>query len=386
MESSKYVVIGAGLMGAATAWRLADEGHEVTLLERDIPANAQGSSHGSARIFRYAYHQRTYVQLVKAAASGWDELSRRSSRTLISTFGAIDHGDVRDPRSLVPVLEAENITHELLSAEEAQARWPQFKFDGEVLWQPDAGVLDAQNTVYSMIDLAIQSGAQIRTRWEVADVARTATGFVITTEDGRQLQAEEVIVAAGGWIPELLRNLSLPERFVRAMPKIQVRQEQAYHFPYADYAEPNRAIWPTFIHKYGTWESYGLPGGRDADYRGQKVAQFNGGQMLSSAAEQDGQIDPANRARLVEYVKEYLPGLIPEPYAETTCLFTSTPTEDFVLDRVDGVTVVSPCSGHGGKFAPIIGELAAGLATGTGSVPDEFRVLANHELVGGTPA
>ena len=124
--------------------------------------------------------------------------------------------------------------------------------------------------------------------------------------------------------------------------------------------------WPTFIHKREGWQAYGLPGGRDAGFRGQKVAQYNGGKILPSAAEQDGQIDPDNRRRVIEYVAKYLPGLVPEPYAETTCLFTNTPTEDFILDRADGITILSPCSGHGAKFAPLIGRLAADLATGAG--------------------
>ncbi|SJM67751.1 FAD-dependent oxidoreductase [Gulosibacter sp. 10] len=382
METSKYVVIGAGLMGAATAWQLADAGHEVTLLERDLPANDEGSSHGSARIFRFPYpeHQHVYAHLVKESVAYWEELSRRSNRELITRFGSVDFGDVRNPRGLAAVLDSEGIEYELLDADEARSRWPQFAFDTDVLWQPDGGVIDAHNTVYSMIDLAIQSGAQLRTRWEAADITRTATGFLITAKDGRRIRAEEIVVAVGGWIPKLLSRLSLPQRFLDAMPGIQVRQEQAYHFPYADYAEPDRAIWPTFIHKHGLWEAYGLPGGRDADFRGQKLAQFNGGPVLASAEDQDGRIDPANRERVVEYVREYLPGLVPEPYAETTCLFTNAPHEDFVLDRVDGVTVVSPCSGHGGKFAPLIGALAAGLATGTGTVPDKFRVLAQQEL------
>ena len=69
---------------------------------------------------------------------------------------------------------------------------------------------------------------------------------------------------------------------------------------------------------------------------------------------------------MVDYVRRYLPGLDPEPYAETTCLFTNTPNEDFIIDRVDNLTILSPCSGHGAKFAPLIGQWAADLATGAG--------------------
>ena len=80
----------------------------------------------------------------------------------------------------------------------------------------------------------------------------------------------------------------------------------------------------------------------------------------------------------MDHVRHYLPGLHPEPYAETTCLFTSTPDEDFLIDGVDGITLVSPCSGHGAKFAPLIGDMAADVATGTGRAPERFRVRARE--------
>ena len=134
--------------------------------------------------------------------------------------------------------------------------------------------------------------------------------------------------------------------------------------------------WPTFIHKSPAIPTYGLPGGRDAGFRGQKIAEFLGGRRIASAADQDGVVDPANRARIVDYVRQYLPGLVPEPYAETTCLFTSTPSEDFLVDGTDGITLVSPCSGHGAKFAPLIGDIAADVATGAGRAPDRFTVRA----------
>ena len=134
--------------------------------------------------------------------------------------------------------------------------------------------------------------------------------------------------------------------------------------------------WPTFIHKNPAISTYGLPGGRDAGFRGQKIAEFLGGRRIASAADQDGVVDPANRTRIVDYVRQYLPGLHPEPYAETTCLFTSTPNEDFLIDGTDGITLVSPCSGHGAKFAPLIGDIAADVATGEARAPDRFTVRA----------
>jgi sarcosine oxidase len=378
VSSSRYVVIGAGLAGAATAWSLARRGHEVTLVERTQPAARDGSSHGSARIFRYAYSDPFYVRLAVAARAAFDELERLSGRRLITPSGALDFGPVRNARALAGVLEAVGVEHELLSAAAARARWPQIAIDSETLWHPDAGVIDAEGAVRALLDRAERHGAQILPGWPVARIEATGTGYRLDSIDGRRLDAERIVVTAGGWLPWLLDRLPLPAGFRALVPPLRVSQENAYHFPYRDRTGTDGAesatSWPTFIHKSPTIPTYGLPGGRDAGFRGQKIAEFLGGRRLASAADQDGVVDPANRARIVDYVRQYLPGLVPEPYAETTCLFTNTPSEDFFVDGTDGITLVSPCSGHGAKFAPLIGDIAADVATGAGRAPDRFTV------------
>ncbi|GGT89276.1 FAD-dependent oxidoreductase [Actinomadura citrea] len=377
-----YVVVGAGLVGAATAWQLARRGHEVTVLERRTPANAEGSSHGSARILRYGYADPFYVQMVVDARREWRELERLSGERLVTRTGSLDAGAARDPAALAAVLARVGVEHELLTAAEAAARWPQFRFGdggGDVLWHPAAGVVDAEAAVEAMLRLARAEGARVETGRPVVSVERVGTGQRVVSSDGRAEQAEKVVVAAGGWLPDLLGDLALPDSLLAAFPPLQVMQENAYHFPYRDVpGEP----WPTFIHKDSDTLVYGLPGGRDAalpDGRsGQKVAEFNGGRPIRSAAAQTGAIDPANRERIVAYVRRALPGVVPEPYAETTCLFTNTPTEDFVVDGAGGITVASPCSGHGAKFAPLLGRVIAEEASGERPAPDRFRARAGR--------
>lgn len=378
-----HIVIGAGLAGAAAAYSMTARGEDVTVLERHTPANDRGSSHGSARIFRYAYPDRLYTELVVRARELWDDLEAKSGTELITRTGAVDFGDARHTDLLAEIFEGVGVEHEVLDRERAAERWPQFAFDTDVLWHPDAGVIDAETTVTTMLDRAMDTGrARVLTDWTVTEVARRSVGgFSVTSATGESVEGDRAIVAAGGWLPDLLGDLSLPGGFLDALPKFEVRQEQAFHMPYRDADADGRPStpWPTFIHKSGEMFTYGLPGGRDADFAGQKFAQFNGGKVIGSALEQDGQITDEMRTRMIDYAKRYLPGLVPELYAETTCLFTNTPNEDFVIDEVDGLVIVSACSGHGAKFAPLLGEFAADLATGAGGVPDRFRVGAATE-------
>jgi sarcosine oxidase len=372
VDPSQYVVVGAGLAGAATAWSLARRGHEVTVVERSEPATPDGSSHGSARIFRYAYAEQFWVDLVVRARAGYTELEKLSGQQLITPTDSLDFGPMRNPAALAPLLDAAGVDNEVLTAAQSRARWPQVAVDTDVLWHAGAGVIDARSTVHALLAAAEGEGARVLTRWPVQAIEKTATGYRVAAQDGRGIDAERVVVAAGGWLPDLLDRLPLPTGFRAAVPSLLVTQENAYHFPYRD---PSVA-WPTFIHKSPEIQTYSLPGGRDADFRGQKLAEFLGGRRIGSAAAQDGRIDPANQARIVDYVERYLPGLVPEPYATTTCLFTTTPNDDFLIDGVDGLTLVSPCSGHGGKFAPLIGDMAADVATGSGGVPERFTGAA----------
>ena len=293
-----------------------------------------------------------------------------SGRELITRTGCLDFGIIRDPRALARILDRADVEHELLDPAAARSRWPQIMVDTETLWHPAAGVIDAESAVWAMVDQAVRHRARLLTGWELATISTTSTGYRLTAADGTTLDAEKIVVSVGGWLPHLLADLPLPAAFRAALPPFQVRQEQAYHFPYRDEATD----WPTFIHGSSTMLNYGLPGGRDAGFRGQKLAEFNGGPDISSAVHQTGTIDPANRAKLVDYVTRFVPGLLPEPYAETTCLFTNTPTEDFLIDGVDGVILVSACSGHGAKFAPLIGDIAADVATGSAAALARFRI------------
>src|SRR6478752_6832418 len=206
--ASDYVVVGAGLAGAATAWQLAVRGHQVTLLERDVPAAHDGSSHGSARIFRYAYPDPFYTRAVLESKALWDGLAAEAGTELITPSGALDYGPKRNPAQLAEVLAAVGIDHELLTAAEALTRWPHIAFDTEVLWHPGAGVIDAETAVNSMVELAVRHGAKVLTGWSLDRVEQLGgAGYRLHSTTGETLDAGNLVVSAGGWLARLLDSL-----------------------------------------------------------------------------------------------------------------------------------------------------------------------------------
>ncbi|WP_375387200.1 FAD-dependent oxidoreductase [uncultured Amnibacterium sp.] len=370
--SAPIVVVGAGLAGAATAWRLAARGREVVLVEASTPANAGGSSHGSARIFRHAYPDPLYVGLAKRARAGWDELEASSGRPILTLTGGLDLGPGRDLGAVASALAVHGIRSALLSAAEARERWPYLAADSPVLHHAEAGVIDPTAAVEGMVALAQRHGAEVLLGERVDRVEHAAGGAVVHLRSGRALPASAVVIAAGAWLPELAT--ALPSGVAARLPALEVTQQQVFHFPFPQ--QPRQPTdWPVFI--WGDPMSvYSLPGGRDAGDVGFKIAEHDRG-TPTTASGRDGLVDPGSRTRIVDVVRRLLPTVDATPYAEATCLYTRTANEDFVIDRVGPVVIASPCSGHGAKFAPVLGELIADAATGGGSVPDRFRLAAD---------
>ncbi|MET9832266.1 FAD-dependent oxidoreductase [Streptomyces sp. NPDC006385] len=354
-------VVGAGLMGAATAWQLARRGHEVTLIEAYDIGHQHGSSHGSSRIFRRAYADPFYARLTGRAYEQWRELERDASTPLLRMTGGLDLGPDRDAARLADVLAAAGAPYELLGPEAATERWPHIRFTGPALYHPDAGVVDADATVAACVRRATELGAEVVTgrRVEGIDVRGKAR---VRTDDGREITANTVVVAAGPWLP----GLELPV----ALPPLTVTQQQVFHFRQRD---PDLS-WPVLISKDATMQVFGLPSGTDGGpLPAVKVAEHDRG-TPTTARTRSGVVDGASRARIGDFVRDRLPGLDPDPVAEATCLYTTTSDEDFILDRRGPLVIVSPCSGHGAKFTPLIGALAADLATGRTEPHPRFRL------------
>jgi sarcosine oxidase len=368
-EQVDAIVVGAGLAGSATAWALARRGRSVAVLEAFGPGHRRGSSHGSARIFRRAYPDPLYVRLTGAAHRLWRRLADEAGEEFVLRTGGLDYGPARQAEKMYDILHAHGVSADLMPAAAAAERWPGVVFgDDPVLFHPDAGVIDPERAMAAMRRLAAAAGAEIFYETAVVRLSATPGGAVVDAAD-RSWRAPVVIVAAGPWLEPLLGGL------VR-LPPLAVEQVAAFHFAPLAPAWNGAPPTPTFI-RYGEIVLYGVPAGRDGEAPGAIKVGEHGHGRITTGDDRDGIVDPAARARATAFVRDGLRGLDPAPVGELTCLYTSTPSEDFILDRQGPFVICSACSGHGAKFAPLTGEIAADLAC-SGAPPDHRFTLAAH--------
>ena len=347
--AADVVVIGAGVMGSATAWRLARRGVSVALIEQFEQGHERGSSHGGSRIFRFAYADPRYVNLAREAYDGWRELEDDAGCPILDITGGIDHGD---PAELAPVIAtqvAAGCAVEPLHPGEARERWPGMVFDEGVTYSPDTGRLRAAAAIAAFQERAAAAGASVTfgARVRSLDAAMRS----VALESGEEVRAERsVVVTAGAWVSKVAESTNGTHI---ALPPLRVTREQAFHFEPLD---GDTTDWPSFIH-YRPVAHYGLltPG------EGVKVAEHGTGPE-TDPDQRSFTIDEIGRRRVRQYVERWLPGLDSRPVSGTTCLYTNTPDASFVVERTGDVVVGSPCSGHGFKFAPAIGRQLADLA------------------------
>jgi monomeric sarcosine oxidase len=375
------IIVGGGLAGAAAARAAAARGLGVVLLEAFASGHRNGSSHGSARIFRRAYPDPLYVRLTGSAGELWRQLEDEAGEKLLTLTGGLDFGATRDPRRLHDVLTSCGVPAELLEPGAAAERWPYFNFAGagQVMYHADAGVLDPNHAMAAMLRLAAANGADIRFNTPVTRLEPAPAGDGATAHTDRgAFTAPVIAVAAGAWIAPLLDG-------VVDLPPLTVTQQQVFHFAPLSTAGNTAAQentvkanpWPIFVHKNGTDDCYGLPGGRDGEVPGAIKIGEHAGFRTTTAADRDFVVDPAARERITEFIGRRIPGLNPVPVNEVTCLYTWTANEDFVLDRRGPFVVASPCSGHGAKFAPLLGEIIVDLAAGKPARDPRFTLAAH---------
>jgi sarcosine oxidase len=355
-------VVGAGLLGLAAARSLSRRGWSVAVLEAgDGIGHPLSGSKGDARIFRLGYPEPHYVQMATASQTQWRALEEQSGRRLLDVTGQLSFGDATTIEALAASLADHAGAMEPMTRQEAAARFPGVALPGAALFEPQSGVLAADECLRALMETGrfeVQSRAHV-TRLEDDD-----RGVTVHCADGRAIRTDIVVDCAG---PHALALLGEPAQPVGAPPSLP----QVAYFE----AAPSRAVDPTRLPVFIEWSDtmvYGLPVFGTGAHAGTfKVSHHTPGPTLhdydptATPAPLLDHDDPAHLDTLTDAVRRLLPGLNPAPVATERCVYDNSADTDFVLDRVGNVVVGCGTSGHGFKFGPLLGELLADLAVGT---------------------
>lgn len=343
VRTADILIVGAGVMGAATARALRRSGRRVILLEQFSPGHLRGSSHGRTRIFRFSYPEAEYVRMAQRSLKLWHELERESGEQLLTTLGGLDLGTGVEANAAA--LQECDARFEMLDGRQLRKRFPRISVppNDPALFQPDGGVLAAERSVAAFLRGAAVAGVQLVEGQRV-------TGLEVH-DDRVKVHAEHavfeggvVVVTAGGWARPLLAtaNIDLPVRVTR--------ETVAFFELLGDPPPP--------IVEWGDPSAYALP----SPGQGIKAAQHIAGPVTDP--DEDGRHSTASVKIVTEWIQRRFPNTNPVPHRIETCLYTNTEDERFILERHGRVVIGSPCSGHGFKFAPLIGERLANLAEG----------------------
>jgi sarcosine oxidase len=372
MAHFDVVVCGLGVMGSAALHHLARRGKRVLGLERYAPGHDRGSSHGHTRIIRLGYFEHpSYVPLLRRAYALWRELEGASGRQLLHLTGIAEIGPPTGAlvRGTLEAARLHGLRHDVLTAAELMQRFPAFRMPPEhvAVVQPDGGFLDVEPSIAAQIALATAAGAEIRSG-EAVRAIESRAGLVRIISELGVVEAGAAIVAAGAWMPVLLPELAATLRATR---------EVVGWFEIADADPFSAGRCPVFIIESRHGMHYGIPprGGTGIGAAIKVAKHHHRGETVDPDA-CDRTVSAQDEALIRAAIADHLPAANGPLKAAETCLYTMTPDGHFLIDRLPGapnIIAASPCSGHGFKFAPVIGEILADLATAGTTAHDIAR-------------
>ena len=357
MPSYDAIVIGVGGMGSAAVYHLARRGLQVLGLEKHAIPHEMGSSHGYSRMIRYTLQEHpSYVPLVRRSYELWHEMEETAGEELMVTTGSIRAGAPNSPFFLnaQEACDLHSIPYEILTASEVNKRFPGYRFPEEIssVYQADGGFLLPERCIVTHVQAAERAGADVHSQETVLDWGVRGDGVQVRT-DRDTYTAGRLVVTAGPWAANLVPELAayaVPERQV--MGWFQPKRPELY----AAEAFPVFGVFTEEGRYYG-FPSHAVPGfkiGR-AHHLLQKV----------DPDAIDREVHPEDEDILRQVVNRYFPLAAGKLLDRKTCMYTNTPDEHFMIGTLDGqpqVSVAAGFSGHGFKFASVIGEIMADLA------------------------
>ena len=354
------IVIGIGGMGSAAVYHLARRGARVLGIEQfDIPHD-RGSSHGLSRIIRLAYWEHPdYVPFVRRAYNLWRELERDTGESLLTVTGSIDAGrdDSRMIRGALAACRAHRLEHELFDAAALTRRFPGYRLPADLVavFQPDGGFLNPERCIVAHVNAARGLGATVQTRERTIDWTVTDGRVCVTTDRGRY-EAAKLVISVGPWLPAVVPSLA---------PRLMVERQIVL------WTQPLRpelftlGRFPVFYVDTPHGAFYGFPA--DAAL-GFKIGKYHHRRQVTDPDALNRTCSVEDEATLREAISNYFPDANGPTLSASACMFTNTPDEHFVIDRLPGhphIVVAGGFSGHGFKFCSAVGEMAAELALNT---------------------
>jgi len=357
MPDYDAIVIGVGGMGSATVYHLARRGWKVLGLEQYGIPHEMGSSHGYSRMIRYTLQEHpNYVPLVHRAYQLWRELEGASGDTLVVTTGSVRAGppDSLFFKNAQESCDAHNIPYEILTAPEINKRFPGYQFPDEIssIFQSDGGFLLPEQCIVNHVRAAEESGAEIHSQETVVDWEPRSDEIMVRTDKGVYM-ARRLVVTAGAWAGKLVpavREHAIPERQVLG------------------WFEPENPglfrpeTFPVFGMLTEEGRYYGFP---TYSVPGFKIGRSHHLLQKVDPDQMDREVHAEDEAILRKAVSRYFPQAAGRLLERKTCIYTNTPDEHFMIGVLPGlpqVSVAAGFSGHGFKFASVIGEIMADLA------------------------
>jgi sarcosine oxidase len=348
------LVIGAGVFGAALADRLARDGWETTLVDREEPGHPRAESGGETRLIR--------------ALHGPDDFYARSARRGLELWRELG-GGVLDQRGVAwfarredgweaageKVLRAEGIPVERLAPEEARRLFPDLAFDdlAFVLHEPEAGVLRAAEGVRALVARAREAGARV-----VRAEARPAGGRVALAPDLHRAEADAVVWACGAWLGKLFGEL--------VKMRVTFQQLSLFDAPAEWEAAPGWVDFDAAFYGHGLVDPFGV----------KVAADHDGAEVDPDTRPLEARREGVEQAR--EYIAQRFPALAGARLRSAPgCHYGLTADAEFVFDRHPEhahVWLLGGGSGHGYKHGPALAEHVAAVLAGRAEPEPRFAL------------
>jgi len=350
------IIIGLGAMGSASLFELSSRTQNVLGIEQFNIGHENGSSHGLSRVIRLAYHEGLeYVPLVLRAHDRWLELEKIYKEKLLNITGCLDIGLENSDivTGSIKACDEFDIPHEIFRGTELSEKFPAYLLSEEYfgVFQKDGGFLLPESCIKMYVKESINNGADVKQNCKVLGWKSDDNIVNISTSDG-DFQTKKLVITTGAWTGILENEISsilTPERQVVSWFK----PDNPEHY--------NIDNFPVFNMKVPEGHYYGFP---IHHYEGMKIGRFG---HLKEQIDPDlinREINELDISTLRVPMEKYFKPTNPEPLFSQVCMFTNTPDAHFVLDylpRHDNVFIACGFSGHGFKFASVIGEIISDL-------------------------